>query len=274
MLMADIDFLIIGAAKSATTWLQRSLTEDPSVIMPAKDLELHYFSREFHRGDGWYFSHFAKKQPGQIAGERSNSYLNTPNIAARIHKVLPHAKLVAQLRNPVDRAYSDYCMLFRRGEVSADINHYLDPRTAAERRFLTGGRYSGQLESYLAFYPASQILVLLYEDMKSDPARQLTQARNFLGLAGNVMHMPDEKKVKDKTTPMVSPELRKYLHWLKPAVAPFRKTYLFEKLHRIAASELKYPELQPDLRKRMANYYVSEVEALKKLLKRDLTLWE
>src|SRR5882672_5350922 len=52
MQMNDIDFLIIGATKSATTWLQQCLQQDPSIYMP--DPELHYFSREFHRGDKWY----------------------------------------------------------------------------------------------------------------------------------------------------------------------------------------------------------------------------
>jgi hypothetical protein len=119
MLMEDIDFLIIGATKSATTWLQRSLKADPSVVMPTRDLELHYFSREFHRGSKWYLSHFPdRKEVGQVVGERSNSYLDTPQVAGRVHAALPHAKLVAQLRNPVDRAYSDYCMLYRRGEVA------------------------------------------------------------------------------------------------------------------------------------------------------------
>jgi hypothetical protein len=82
MLMGEIDFLIIGAAKSAATWLQRSLKTDPSFVMPARDLELHYFSREFDRGNQWYLSHFPHtKEVGTVVGERSNSYLDTPNAA-------------------------------------------------------------------------------------------------------------------------------------------------------------------------------------------------
>jgi hypothetical protein len=273
MLMTDVDFLIIGAAKSATTWLQRSLTQDPSVIMPIKDLELHYFSREFERGNGWYFSHFEEKKAGQILGERSNSYLDTPNIAGRVHKLLPHVKLVAQLRNPIERAYSDYCMLYRRGEVGRDIDSYLDPRKAAEHRFLSSGRYNRQLEDYLALYPPSRLLVLFYEEMKTDPRKQLLQLRNFLGLTTPSHVLSDEKKAKDKTIPVVSPELRKYLHWLNPYVAPLRNTYLFAKLRNVVATELKYPELEPDLRRRMADFYEPEVKALQKLLNREMPGW-
>ena len=75
MLMEDIDFLIIGATKSATTWLQRSLQADPLVSMP--DPELHYFSREYSRGDDWYLSQFAATASPSLSGEKSNSYLES-----------------------------------------------------------------------------------------------------------------------------------------------------------------------------------------------------
>ena len=242
MLMEDIDFLIIGAAKSATTWLQRSLKADPSVVMPARDLELHYFSREFHRSNKWYLSHFpSQKAVGQVVGERSNSYLDTPEVARRVHAALPHAKLVAQLRNPVDRAYSDYCMLYRRGEVARNIDNYLDPRTASENRFLAGGRYSRQIEEFLVHYSSNQLLVLFFEEMKSDPTQQLIQLRGFLGLRDSLLVSPDDNKVKDKTIPIVSPELRRRLSWLKPVVTPFRNTQLFGKLHSLVAREVEYP---------------------------------
>ena len=134
MKLADIDFLVIGATKSATTWLQRSLQADPDVFMP--DPELHYFSRELQLGDDWYLDQFAGAAPGQRIGEKSNSYLEDPQAAARIARSLPRARLVAQLRSPIERAYSDYCMMYRRGEVGRDVARYLAGHritTVAER---------------------------------------------------------------------------------------------------------------------------------------------
>ena len=75
MTLDDIDFLIIGATKSATTWLQKSLQTDPRIAMP--EPELHYFSREFDRGDDWYLAQFPKNAAGLVAGEKSNSYLES-----------------------------------------------------------------------------------------------------------------------------------------------------------------------------------------------------
>ena len=81
MKLNDIDFLIIGATKSATTWLQKSLQLDPAIYMP--DPELHYFSREYSRGHDWYLDQFKPSRDYLIAGEKSNSYLDEPQAAAR-----------------------------------------------------------------------------------------------------------------------------------------------------------------------------------------------
>lgn len=218
MEMGDINFLIIGATKSATTWLQQSLQLDPRVHMP--DPEIHYFSRYHDRGDGWYLENFKPTSEGLVIGEKSNSYLDTPAAAARIHQSLPHVLLVAQLRNPVERAYSDYCMLHRRGEATGDIERYLDPRQGAGGRFLEGGLYFRQLRRFLEFFPRERLLVLFYEDLKRDAAGQVQDLRQFLGLDGNPAFEPVAQRVKDKTKPLVDARLRQILKPLKPIVAP------------------------------------------------------
>ncbi len=269
MKFPDIDFLIIGAAKSATTWLQQSLQQNPSVYMP--DPELHFFSRRFEKGDGWYLEQFSPKADQTIIGEKSNSYLDAPEAAARIKKALPRARLIAQLRNPVDRAYSDYCMLYRRGEVGTDITRYLDPRLAKGGRFLVGGLYCRQLEAYLDLFPAKNLQVLLYEHMRQNPQAHLDAVRDFLQLPSPLK--PVVNKVKDKTVPVVPPTLRKILQPLKPIAAPFRGNPIVEGLRSLVARELDYVPLSTDLRNRLVEFYAPEIERLGTLLKRDLSGW-
>ena len=270
MQLGDIDFLIIGATKSATTWLQRSLQSDDDVYMP--DPELHYFSREYHRGVGWYLSQFGEPGPGRVVGEKSNSYLDEPPAAQRIHEALPHVKLIAQLRNPVDRAYSNYCMLYRRGEVGADIERYLDPADAVDLRILDGGHYSRHIRAYLDLYPRERLLVLIYEKLKLDPLDQLNAARRFLGLAP-VPALPIAGKIKDKTTPMIGRRMRRYLARLKPLVAPLRETTAFKYVHRLAAHEITHPVLPPGLRDRLIDYYEVDNRKLADLIGHDLAPW-
>lgn len=271
MEMGDINFLIIGATKSATTWLQQSLQLDPRVHMP--DPELHYFSRYHDRGDRWYLENFKPASEGLIIGEKSNSYLDTPAAAARIHQSLPHVLLVAQLRNPVERAYSDYCMLHRRGEATGDIERYLDPRQGAGGRFLEGGLYFRQLRRFLEFFPRERLLVLFYEDLKRDAAGQVQDLRQFLGLDGNPAFEPVARRVKDKTKPLVNARLRQILKPLKPIVAPLRDTKGFEFLRSMISAEFKYVPLNKELTSRMIGYYEDETDRLAGLLGRDLGDW-
>lgn len=271
MQVEDINFLIIGATKSATTWLQQSLQQDATVCMP--DPELHYFSRNYDKGDEWYLAQFDSTGDRRLIGEKSNSYMDTPGVAERIRQAIPGVLLIAQLRNPVDRAYSDYCMLFRRGEVGRDVAEYLDPRRAAGGRFLNGGLYHQQLQPYFDLFPAQQLQVLLYENIRTDPQGQLDAVRGFLKLEAELRIPPVAKKVKDKTDPIVSPGLRQILKPLKPVLAPFRSNFVMQRLRSVIAHETKYTPLKPDLCARMVEFYAPEAERLGKLIKQDLSGW-
>jgi hypothetical protein len=271
MQIHDINFLIIGATKSATTWLQQSLQQDASVYMP--DPELHFFSRNFEKGQDWYLSQFDDRQGRRMVGEKSNSYMDTPEVAGRIKAAVPNVLLIAQLRNPVDRAYSDYCMLYRRGEVGRDVAQYLDPRVANGSRFLSGGLYHQQLRRYLDHFPVEQLKVLLYENIRSAPQDQLNSVRHFLNLTTELQIPPVTKKVKDKTEPVISPGLRHILKPLKPVLAPFRNSGVFKTLRSAIAHETNYSPLSPDLCARMIDFYAPEAEQLGSIIKQDLSPW-
>lgn len=270
--MTSIDFLIIGAAKCATTWLQKNLQADPGVYMP--DPELHFFSREYERGDDWYLSQFDCADETRIIGEKSNSYLEEPMASQRIWKALPETKLVVQLRNPVERAYSDYCMLYRRGEVGRNIEDHLDPRRAAEGRFIANGRYREQIDRFLDYYPRDRFLFLLFEDVAARPERQLSLIRGFLGLPEGGAWVPKKDKVKDKNTKVTPPVLKRYLKPLKPLSSRMRKANGFDMLASLLQSEIDYPPLSADLRARLNDYYAPHTERLKELMGNDLTGWQ
>src|SRR3546814_16245784 len=89
---------------------------NPCIFMPGP--EPHYFSTEFHRGPDWYEDFFAAADADQVAGEKSADYLAHPEAARRIAQRLPEARLVVQLLNPHDRAYSAYSMFFRSAAVT------------------------------------------------------------------------------------------------------------------------------------------------------------
>lgn len=267
----DIGFLIIGAAKCATTWLQRCLQADPAVYMPGP--ELHFFSREFEKGIAWYTAQFDCDDRQRLIGEKSNSYIEDPAAALRIREALPEVKFILQMRNPVERAYSDYCMLYRRGEVGKRIEDYLDPRNAAEQRFISNGCYAEQLDRYLQIFPRERFLFLLYENIATMPDCQVYQTRRFLELQEEDFSFAYEQKVKDKTTKVISPALKPYLKPLKPLINPWRSNPAVSAVLAALRREIAHPPLTDELRVRLAGYYEPHNARLQSMVELDLTQW-
>ncbi|MGB3797993.1 MAG: sulfotransferase [Alteraurantiacibacter sp.] len=271
MQFKDIDFIIIGAAKSATTWLQTQLQSDPAVYLP--DPELHYFSREYDRGHDWYLSQFSDEGIGKVVGEKSNSYLYVPEAAKRLHRDLPQVKLIAQLRNPVERAYSSYCMLFRRGEVGPDIQSYLDPSAGENTQMLGSGNFASHLQPFIDLYGRDRLLILFFDGVAKAPQKQMSQVRNHLGLPDRALAPEGMAKVKDKTAPLVPAGMRQSLAWMKPLVRPLRGTAPFEAARGLVARKTVYPEMTEDIRKRLNDYYSPTIEALETMSGQSLNHW-
>ncbi|SPF76915.1 hypothetical protein ALP8811_01932 [Aliiroseovarius pelagivivens] len=247
-----IDFLIIGAAKCATTWEQQSLSASPGIFMPAP--ELHFFSRVYDKGFDWFNAQFDSSQPGDILGEKSNSYLTQPEAAARIHAAYPDIKMIVQMRDPVHRAYSDYCMLLRRGEVDEDIRRHLDPQKAATERFLNDGRYGHHLKRFFALFPKEQILLLAFEDVATHPDRQLQWVADHVGYTGQLTP-PMREKVKDKHANAVPAPLRRILTPLRPLLDPIRNRPPISTLRNLVAKPFTYPALPDDLKQEIETFY-------------------
>lgn len=235
--------------------------------------ELHYFSREYSRGQDWYLSQFSEEAFGKTVGEKSNSYLYEPDAAARLHRCLPHVKLIAQLRNPVERAYSNYCMLFRRGEVGADIRSYLDPSLGENIRFLVAGNFALHLQSYIDLFGREPLLILFFDGVLNDPETQMSKVRTHLGLPSRPLAPGGEEKVKDKAAPVVPARLRKHLAWFKPIYQPLRGNLAYEAIRGLMARKTQYPQLTDELRKRLNDYYGPSIEALEQISGQSLSHW-
>jgi hypothetical protein len=265
------DFVIIGATKSATTWLSYNLGAHPQVFLPSQ--ELHYFSRYHDKGEAWYRGHFVDARDGQSIGEKSASYLPDASTPQRLHRLLPRARLIAQLRNPIERAYSDYCMHYRRGQVNRDIDRYLDAARTPIPRLLDDGFYYRHLMSFLRLFPSGQIRVLLYDDIRQRASEVFRGVCGYLGIDDTVAPQSVERRVKDKDTPVIPPSARRVLAPLKELVRPYRQTRPFVAIRSVVARTLRYPPLSPEARERLATLYAEDVAGLSELLGRDLSMW-
>jgi hypothetical protein len=264
-------FLIIGAVKAATTWLNFQLQQCERIFIPKA--EPKFFSQDFERGFAWYAGFFRDARPDQLVGEQSADYLSHPLAAQRLESVLPHAPLIAQLRDPVDRAYSDYCMLYRRGTVGPNIEEYLDPRRAEFRRFLDNGLYYQHLVRWQSLFPAEQILVFLFEDVIERPEWTIRTVGRHIGLDEDILPRPGTNRVNDSRAALLPLPVRKLLAPIKDLARPLRGSRWFETLRSSMARQVDYPPFPPELQSRLRDYYACDVGALGKLIGRDLGRW-
>lgn len=156
---APPDFVIIGTKKGGTSLLYRLLTEHP-LFEPAATKELHFFDNRFSEGLSWYGQHFPTRKcvDGRqtVSGEATPSYLLNPLVSERMAKTIPDAKLIALLRNPVDRAYSHYQMGLRRGDEVRPFEE------AGGRRAGDSGRDVDRVPRSRALRRAARALRLLH----------------------------------------------------------------------------------------------------------------
>lgn len=188
------DFVIIGAQRGGTTSLYRYLTAHPEVGAALRK-EVHFFDQNYDKGVDWYLAHFPLRGEATVVGEGSPYYLLHPEVPGRMRAVVPRAKLIALLRNPVDRAYSQYQLNVRRGLERLSFEDAVDQEperlAAGDRRsmmtsrrasYVTRGRYAEQLERWLGVFPREQMLILKSEELYADPQRVLHQVLAYLDL--------------------------------------------------------------------------------------------
>lgn len=264
-------FVIIGAVKGATTWIHNQLQDNSAIFLPGP--EPHFFSQHFDRGLDHYRQIFAAAKTGQMLGEKSADYLAHPDAAKSMATILPDARLIVQLRNPVDRAYSDYKMLYRRGTVTDRPEAYLDGRATEWPRFLEDGLYARHLTRWLDHFDAEQLQVLLFEDVTSAPTDTVAAVCRHIGAPYRYSSAVGARSRNDSSAQFLPLPIRTMLSSLKPAARPLRGNVAFEGVRRVFAREIRYPPLADTLRQRMVDYYARDVERLSALIGRDLGHW-
>jgi len=196
--------LIIGAQRSGTTSLFNYLIQHPDVLPPLSK-EIHYFDIHYARGIKWYRGRFPfihQLRRGALTLDASPYYLPHPLAPQRVAQLLPAVKLIALLRNPVDRALSHYQHEVREGRETLSFPEAIameSERLAHEEErlqtdpayysynhhrfsYLRRGVYIEQLSRWLQHFPRSQLLVLESEWLFRDPAAASAAVHRFLGL--------------------------------------------------------------------------------------------
>lgn len=293
------NFLIIGAAKAGTTSLYHYLNQHPQIYMsPIK--EPNFFALEGEkpnfRGPGdaqvinrysiteleCYQTHFKGITRETHVGEASTLYLYHPHAAERIRYYTPNTKLIAILRDPVDRAFSNFLHAIRDGREplmdfaealraeDARISGHWGPLWHYKQR----GFYYSQLKRYFDKFEGKQIKVYLYTDLKPNPLSVVKDMLQFL-------------EIDEPFTPDVSLKLNvtgvpknKLLHYafvklnpFKAFIEPLIPAKLHLQLNKLKNNNLAKKSLSREVRRELVKEYRDDILKLQELIQRDLSPW-
>ena len=297
------NFLVIGAMKAGTTALSFYLEQHPQVYMsPIKEPNFFAFEGEdlYSRWPNdqkgvnklsvtdleTYRALFSEASDERAIGEASHWYLYSPKAPERIRHYVPQAKLIAVLRNPVDRAYSHFLHSVRtRTERVNDFARALREEETGNREewnfehYVDRGFYYTQLKRYFDIFDRNQIKIYLHEDLNHDTAGVLQDTFSFLGVnktflpdvsaRRNVSGLPKNKFLDDF---LRRPNALKRV--LKRHLAPGVWLRLSNSVEKFRNSNLaKPPPLDQEVRQQLIEVYREDILKLQTLLGRDLSAW-
>ncbi len=227
------DALIIGAQKAGTTALYAYLRWHPQVLGPSWK-EVNYFDRHYRRGERWYRGHFPnrlrlRRIHDPIVAEASTGYLFHPLGPERVKALIPRARLIALVRDPVDRAYSHYQHEVALGRERLSFEAAIDredERMEGELErmladpgyfsyawwnytYLARGRYAEQLERWLEVFPREQLLVVPMDDLRDAPRETYARVLDYIGARPH--ELDDYPRIFSREYSDMSPETRRRL---------------------------------------------------------------
>ncbi len=264
------NLIIIGTQKAGTTSLHYYLNLHPQIAM-SREKELNFFipQRNWRLGIEWYAGKFREGAP--VRGESSPNYTNYPlytDVPKLMHSVVPEARLIYILRDPIDRIVAHYVHRVSDGRENLPFEEAL--RDLESSRYVWRSRYCAQLERFLEFYPMERILVLNQTDLRNRRIETLRQIFRFLGVDedfvspafSRTIHATADKRRKNR-----------FALWMKrmaespPArLVPSHVRYSIGRILYIPFStKIERPTVSPELRRRLSDFLRDDVDRLRKL---------
>jgi len=295
--MKKPNFLIIGAPKSGTTSIAHSISQHPDIFMP--DVESDFFPLEYEKGAKFYWDTYFKDWKGEdTIGERYTSNLYIPYVPSRMKEFAPEAKLFVIVRNPVERAHSEWWMYsaqdFERAPFleaiaenlkRVEAGTFLDKeqeRNSWKKRlsyqagkvdlstYVEAGYYAQYIKRYLKFFPSSQLKIVFFEDIQKDAAKVTRDAWKFLGVNPDVQF----QEVAAQNAALS----KEYIHLVRLAkrsrLVKILPTSLKRSVKQFFSKAQNRPSIDESTRQLLLRHYYPHNRKLERLTGRDLSHWD
>jgi hypothetical protein len=266
------NFFIVGAPKAGTTSLYYYLKNMPGIYMsPIK--EPNFFVRHAVQGGSFdliqdkaeYLGLFRNSDGCVAIGEASSTYLWDPDSAKLIHEAVPHARIIILLRDPIDRAYSQYLMRMKYHHLKSSFYHELMRDYNSKEKvwgvsdlYIEFGMYYEQVKRYLDQFGKEQVKIILFEEFIDHPPEKVNEVLSFLG----VQHRVTEADVNKQHNPFLLPRSRlslwvyAFFRWLRS------RNIKFYKVLKLLPDSLAESQVEKFLLKK-AQKPVPEIQAIK-----------
>lgn len=271
------NFLIIGSMKSGTTSLYSYLRSHPDIFMPDYK-EPGFFSNDevWAKGISWYENLFSNYQNQKACGEASTNYSkfpNYPDVPARISSIVPHMKMIYILRHPVERIYSHYLHNLYSGRETLSLEDALNKKTS----YIQVSLYYKQIERYLTNFPENQLMVVLLEDLKTQPSIFMYKIFKFLDvspefISTNIFTKKNQTKLKRGKDNCLMKAIKNtnIFNSISSRISDEAKS----RLTVILKNKINQPDPMADrLYEKIINEISPDMKKLSQFLKRDLKCW-
>jgi hypothetical protein len=295
-------FLLLGAPKCGTTALAHYLGAHPDVFL-SRPKEPHFFDSDYAKGLSSYLDdHFGGWQAERVAGEATPSYLAIPWVPVRVRRDVPDARLIAILRDPVERAYSSWWMFHVRGmeplSFEAALHENLKRLESGMRlegvagaaawrehieairrgdririrTYLDSGYYARQLRRWFEHFPREQLRIVFSDDLKANRDAVVRALWRFLGVADDAA-LPEWGPVNEALGPGARGVLRmaRATHLMR--LRSLLPGTVISAVKRKLATFGGQPPLAPEMRERLLGHFEPHVHDLEQLLGVELDAW-
>ena len=298
------DFPVVGAPKAGTTALHAALSQHPEVFTTVPKEPKYWLCDDApppaftgpgdkHSQQEWvwrrrdYERLFEGAAPGQVRGESTPFYLWHRGAHRRIAETLPDVRLVAVLRDPIDRAYSNWMHLWCDGlepEADFEATFALQEQRAQAGwapfwRYVDLGRYGEQLEHLYSYVHPDRVLVLRYRDLVDDPRGAVDRACEFLGISTGLVDSIPRDNVRDYVAPGWRPRLLGPVVRAGATAGQFAPPQWWRALSKPLVAQLSAPQeehrprLSAAARERLLPWFAEDIDRLSRLTGEDFTDW-
>lgn len=267
------DFIAVGPGRTATTWLHEKLKGHAD--LPAGIKETDFFTTNYAKGIDWYARHFRYASGALPVGE-VNPYFGFPEAAERIQRHIPRCKIICTFRNPVERIYSSYKLWRHYTQTSLPMDEFL----VKVPQVIEVTRYAKHLPDWQSRFGAERVLVLLNDDLRADPQAFFDRACDFIGIARYPVPTAGPEMINSiddlPRYPHLARRARHLMDWLEE-----RQAYVV--INGLESAGVwrwcfgggtKFGPIDPKLEAHLIELLLPDIEALEKMLGRDLTAWK